>query len=191
MSHCASERIGTDALFVNADAEYLPFRNGIFDLLVSTSALQWLDNLEVFFQQARRVTQANGLLLVAFFGGQTLCELRECYRDVVEQKTGSCSGYVDRLHRFKDRTEVEHVVARIDFDRATIMSEIETDYYADVYDLLRSIKRIGAGASAQGESKGGLGWKGIIDETSRLYSERYGADGKIPATYEVIYVVAR
>ena len=191
MTQCAADRLGADALFVNADAEHLPFRNGSFDLLVSTSTLQWLDNLEVFFQQARRVTHANGLLCIAFFGGRTLCELRECYRDVVEQRIDSSSGYIDRLHRFMDRSDVEHALELIDYDQAMIMSEIETEYYSDVHDLLRSIKRIGAGASVQGDSRGGLGWRGILNETSKLYYERYGIDGKIPATYEVVYVVAR
>lgn len=187
MTQCASERLGGRALFVNADAEYLPFRNGVFDLLVSTSTLQWLDNLELFFEQARRVTLDSGLLCIAFFGGRTLCELRECFQDVV----GIGAGYVDRLHRFMERRDVEQALERIDFEQATIISEIEIEYYADVHDLLRSIKRIGAGTSAQGGSRGGLGWRGILNETSRLYSERYGVDGAIPATYEVVYVVAR
>lgn len=191
MTHCAAERLGAAASFVNADAEHLPFRDGAFDLLVSTSTLQWLDTLDVFFQQVRRVTHAHGLMCVAFFGGRTLCELRECYREVVEHRIEGCSGYFERLHSFRDRTEVEHALERIDFDQATIISEIETDYYADVHDLLRSIKRIGAGTSAQETSKGGLGWRGILNETSKLYYDRYGIDGRIPATYEVVYVVAR
>lgn len=192
MTHCASERLGADAQFVNADAEFLPFRKGAFDLLVSTSTLQWLENLDMFFQQARRVTRANGLLCIAFFGGSTLCELRDCYREVTEQRVvSSSSDYADRLHRFMERSAVELALDRIDFEQATIMSEIETEYYADVHDLLRSIKRIGAGTSVQGNSRGGLGWRGILNETSRLYCERYGSDGKIPATYEVVYVVAR
>lgn len=191
MVHCASENLGADALFVNADAEYLPFRNGAFDLLVSTSTLQWLENLDGFFQQARRVMRANGLLCIAFFGGRTLCELRECYRDAVEERLDTSDGYVERLHRFMGREEVEHALDRLDFGNLLVMSEIETDYHDDVHGLLRSIKRIGAGASAQGDGKGGLGWRGILNETSRLYRERYGADGQIPATYEVVYVVTR
>ncbi|MDA8429342.1 MAG: malonyl-ACP O-methyltransferase BioC [Geobacteraceae bacterium] len=192
MTHCASVHLGTEAQFVNADAESLPFRDGAFNLLVSTSTLQWLDNLDLFFKQAHRVTHVNGLLCVAFFGGKTLCELRECYREVLEQRTGGCSSYMDRLHRFMDRADVEHALERIDFDQATILSEIETDYYADVHDLLRSIKRIGAGASPQGDSRGGLGWRGILEEISRLYRNRYAnGHGKVPATYEVMYVVAR
>jgi malonyl-CoA O-methyltransferase len=190
MTKCASERLGTDAQFVNGDAEYLPFKDGAFDLLVSSSTLQWLDPLDLFFRQAHRVMHTNGLMCVAFFGGRTLCELRECFSDVVKQRTGSRSGYEDRLHHFKERTDVERIFDRINFDQVMIMSEIETDYYADVHALLRSIKCIGAGAAAQGYNKGGLGWRGILNETSRLYSERYSTDGKIPVTYEVIYVIA-
>lgn len=191
MLQCASERLGSDAHFVNADAEQLPFNNGVFDLLVSTSTLQWLDNLNVFFQEARRVTDVNGLLCVAFFGERTLCELRECYREVVEQHVGNCSGYEDRLHRFMDRIAVENVLDCMDFDQVMVISEIETEYYPDLHDLLRSIKRIGAGASTQGESQGGLGWRGILNETNLLYNNRYGVGAEIPATYEVIYVIAR
>jgi malonyl-CoA O-methyltransferase len=191
MTCCGAARLGSDALFVNADAEHLPFSAGSFDLLVSTSTLQWLDTCDIFFQQARYVMNDSGLLCVAFFGGQTLCELRECYREVVEQRTGSCSGYEDRLHRFMERTHVEKALTHVDFDRVIIMDEIETEYYIDVPDLLRSIKRIGAGSSAQGDNKGGLGWRGILHETSQLYQKRYGIDGRIPATYEVIYVIAQ
>jgi malonyl-CoA O-methyltransferase len=191
MTRCASERLGPDALFVNGDAEFLPFRDGTFNQLVSTSTLQWLDTLNLFFQQAHRVTQFDGLVCVAFFGGRTLCELRECYREAVEQSVGRFSDYEDRLHHFMDRKDVESALQPIDFDRVMIMTEIETDYYADVHDLLRSIKRIGAGAAtARGGNQGGLGWRGILNETSRLYGERYGSGGKIPATYEVMYVVA-
>jgi malonyl-CoA O-methyltransferase len=191
MTQCASERLGTDVLFVNADAESLPFRNKSIDLLVSTSTLQWLDTLDVFFMQAHRVISSNGMLCAAFFGGKTLCELRECFREVVEQRMGGTNAHAERLHRFMGRPAVEKALEQADFDRAIIISEIETEYYSDVHDLLRSIKRIGAGTSNQGGSKGGLGWKGILNETSRLYRERYGIAGKIPATYEVVYVLAQ
>jgi malonyl-CoA O-methyltransferase len=65
------------------------------------------------------------------------------------------------------------------------------DYYPDVPDLLRSIKRIGAGSAAQEVRRSGLGWRHILNETSRLYRERYGRDGMIPVTYEVVYVIAQ
>jgi malonyl-CoA O-methyltransferase len=191
MTRCASERLDSKSQFVNADAEYIPFRNDTFDLIVSTSTLQWFDNFELFFQQARRVIKSNGLLCAAFFGGRTLCELHECFSDVTQRRIDGSSGYVNRLHQFMKREDVESALELIDFNQATILTEIETEYYSDVFDLLRSIKRIGAGSSNHKFNAGGLGWKGILNETSRLYSERYGINGEISATYEVMYIVAR
>jgi malonyl-CoA O-methyltransferase len=190
MTCCAAERLGQGAALVNGDAELLPFRDDVFDLLVSTSTLQWLENLDVFFRQCQRVLHPGGLLCSAFFGGRTMQELRECYRDAVGRRFENTEGYLDRLYRFKEIYAVQETLGRSGFGRVLLTSEIETDFYAGVPELLRSIKQIGAGSSAQEGGSGGLGWRSIINETSRLYRERYGTDGMIPVTYEVFYIIA-
>lgn len=191
MARSAAERLGSGALLVNGDAEHLPFGSGSFDLLVSSSTLQWLENLDTFFRQSYRVLKTDGLLCVAFFGGRTLCELHECFSDAAAGLRRIPGHYLDRLHRFKEVKKVQEILDRSDFGGVQLTCEIETDYYPDVSGLLHSIKRIGAGSSAQNTTGGGLGWRGILNETSRLYRERYGSAGMIPVTYEVIYVAAR
>lgn len=191
MARCSAERLGPGAVLVSGDAEHLPFRDGSFDLVVSTSTLQWLDDLDLFFSQSHRVLKNDGLLCVAFFGGRTMWELQECYREAAGMKNSCSENYLQRLHRFKETAVVQETLDRSDFARVLLMSEIEMDFYPDVPDLLRSVKRIGAGSSAQeGGHAGGLGWRSILNETSRLYRERYGTDGMIPVTYEVFYVIA-
>jgi malonyl-CoA O-methyltransferase len=118
-------------------------------------------------------------------------ELQECYRDALLIRYGDTHAYLDRLHRFKDLNEVREALGRSDFGSVSISSETEMDSYAGVHDLLRSVKRIGAGSAAQKARQGGLGWRSILNETSRLYSERYATDGMIPVTYEVFYIIAR
>jgi malonyl-CoA O-methyltransferase len=191
MTRCAADHLGPGATLVNGDAEQLPFRDGAFDLVVSTSTLQWIENMDVFFDQCQRVAQRDGLLCVAFFGGRTMQELQECFRDAVRGRFGGSGGHVDRLHRFMDIADVQAALERSAFGRVLLTSEIEMDCYPNVPDLLRSIKRIGAGSAAQAGRSGGLGWRSILNETSRLYRERYGRDGMIPVTYEVIYVIAQ
>lgn len=192
MLTCSCRRLGSGACLVNGDAEQLPYRDACIDLLVSTSTLQWLDSLEPFFHEAERVLAPEGLLCAAFFGGQTLHELHECLREASETRSCCSSGeqYVDRLHRFKERAELEKALERSGFDRAVVLSDIEMEQYADVFDLLRTIKRIGAGTTARRGETAGLGWKSVMQETARLYDHRYGVAGRIPATYEVFYVVA-
>ena len=76
------------------------------------------------------------------------------------------------------------------FEKAVISVETEIDWYDDLHSLLRAIKNIGAGA-VPGSSGHGLGWRGVLQEISRRYQQHYGQDGKIPATYKVLYLTAR
>ena len=191
MARCAAERLGTRATLVNGDAEQLPFRDDAFDLVVSTSTLQWIENMDAFFQQCHRVVRRDGLLCIAFFGGRSMQELQGSFREAVRGKSGGSGGHVDRLHRFKEISDVQAALGRSAFGSVLLFSEMEMDYYPDLPELLRSIKRIGAGSGAQESRQGGLGWRSILNETSRLYRERYGRDGMIPVTYEVIYVIAQ
>jgi malonyl-CoA O-methyltransferase len=191
MARCASDRLGPAAMIVNGDAEQLPFKKNAFDLVVSTSTLQWIEELDGFFRQCHRVLQPGGSLCIAFFAGRTMWELQECYSDALRLRNGDTFGYLDRLHRFKDVAAVQKALGRSDFGSVFFSSETEMDSYSDVYGLLRSVKRIGAGSTAQEARRGGLGWRSILNETSRLYSERYATDGMIPVTYEVLYIIAR
>ena len=191
MTRCAADRLGPDAALVNGDAEGLPFRDGAFDLVVSTSTLQWIENMDVFFRECQRVVRCDGLLCIAFFGGRTLQELQGSFREAAGQGCGRSAGRVDRLHRFKEIADVRDALQRSAFGSVLLFSETEMDWYPDVPELLRSIKRIGAGSAAQESRQGGLGWRSLLNETSRLYRERYGRDGTIPVTYEVIYVIAQ
>lgn len=183
------ERLGVDAVLVQGDAESLPFCEGVFDLLVSTSTLQWLDELDTFFHECSRVMSDDSLLCIAFFGGSTLWELRECYRDVIERHGTTHLGLLNRLHNFKSRDDVQMALEKLDFDSVICSSETEIEYHHDVHQLLRSIKNIGAGA--KGTGGGGLGWRRILNEISGCYRDKFQSGGVIPATYEVFYVVAR
>lgn len=191
MVRSSASRMGDKALFVNGDAESLPFGDGVFDLVVSASTFQWLERLDTCLDECRRVLRDGGMLCVAFFGGNTLWELQESYREAVSMRFGANDGRQGRLHRFLDIEEVQNAVSRLGFDQVTVASENEMEYHADVTDLLRSIKGIGAATVARSNAGGGLGWRGLLNDMANIYRGRFLNEGLIPATYEVIYVVAR
>lgn len=174
---------------VNADAEHLPFRDASFDLVVSTSALQWVGSLSNALHEMRRVMKPGGELCVAFFSVGTLYELRRCLLEAVESRCADRQ-HLTRLHQFRSDADLKQIINDMDFEKVVVSCETETDWHDDLPALLRSIKKIGAGAVA-GDTGGGLGWRGIINETSRIYRECYGKNGKIPASYQVIYLQAR
>jgi malonyl-CoA O-methyltransferase len=186
----AQQKLGSNCRVVVGDAESLPFRNGAFDLVVSASALQWVQDLSVALHEMKRVVRPGGDISLAFFCQGTLAELHDCFREAADRCCGDSGQRTSRLHNFHSVEEVTSLVDGMDFEKYVVTVETEVDWYEDLHGLLRSIKRIGAG-SVSGGSGNGLGWRGILQVASRLYQERYGANGHIPATYKVLYLSAR
>lgn len=181
-------RLGDTCLVLNGNAEQLPLKSGTYDLVVSTSALQWTADLSLALHELRRVMKPGAALSLAFFCEGTLCELQRCIREAVGTVCNSRS-HAERLHKFRSVEEVEAILSGMDFERVVVNCETETDWYDDLQSLLRSIRNIGAG-TVSGGTAGGLAWRGIIKETSRLYRDYYGGNGKIPVTYKVLYLMA-
>lgn len=191
MAHRTAARLGDAAMIVNGDAGRLPFTDGAFDLIVSSSTLQWVQPLERCFRECFRLLAPGGLLCVAFFGGRTLWELQASYREAIagrftDDRTGG-----DRLHSFRELAEVRRLLESVDFSNVAVTSETEVEYHADVPAMLRSVKGIGAATTAGKSGRGGLGWRGVLNDMGNVYRARFQRDGLIPATYEVLYGVAR
>lgn len=187
----AAERLGSECCFVNGDAEQLPFRNGTFDLVVSASTFQWAKSLDNCFSEACRVLADGGIFCAAFFGGKTLWELQESYREALSRIYSSDDIRSSRLQRFRSKDDARKALEGLGFDQVVIASEEELEYHMDVTALLRAIKGIGASTTARSDAGSGLGWRGVISEMSNIYTARFMSEGLIPATYEVIYIVAR
>ena len=191
MAKQSRQRLAGEAMLVNGAAEQLPFSGGAFDLVVSASTLQWVDNLDACFAECHRVLQNNGLLCAAFFGGRTLWEMHECYREAVSKNYGDHDVRKNRLHRFREIGEVQRAVSCFGNSQVLISRETEIEYHADVSELLRSIKAIGAATTARHETTGGLGGRKMLADMANIYHSRFKKEGVIPVTYEVIYIVAR
>lgn len=187
----AASRLGSDAVFVNGDAEQLPFKNNAFDLVVSASTFQWSNSLENCFGECCRVLSEDGVFCTAFFGGRTLWELQESYRKALTNRYSVEDDRNSRLQRFRSKDDARQALEGLGFDKIIIASEEELEFHPDVPDLLRAIKGIGASTTAKNNAGSGLGWRGVINDMANIYRSRYQCDGQIPATYEVIYVVAR
>jgi len=168
---------------LTGDAEALPFRDRTFDLVVSTSTFQWLDNLDAVCAEAYRVLAPGGCFIFALFGGKTLFELRGSYRFAWER----CGrGPENRTHSFHTVSEVETALGRTGFNDLRVSSEMEIEYHQDVPALLRPLRRIGAGNAAPA-GKRGLAERRIMLDMMDIYQRKHSVDGRIPATYEVIY----
>jgi malonyl-CoA O-methyltransferase len=180
MCATAADRGG---VVVNADAENLPFADSAFDLVLSTSTYQWLTSLHTAFAEVRRVLAPGGMFCFALFGERTLFELRDSYREAL-------GGGAGRSHSFFSQAYVLDALQCAGFTQARVRSELEVEYHTDVPELLRSLKKIGAGSASPVSAKG-LSERRVMLDMMAVYRERYQREAGIPATYEVIYGVGR
>jgi malonyl-CoA O-methyltransferase len=184
MCRTASSHLAAEVQLINADAERLPFAEQSFDLVLSTSTFQWLTTLDVAFAEAQRVLEPGGLFCFALFGEKTLFELRESYQAVLK-------GGADRTHSFFSGSDVLAALQRTRFAEAKVTSEIEVEWHPDVPEMLRSLKKIGAGSASPVAGRG-LSERRTMLDMMQVYRKRYGREGgEVPASYEVIYGMGR
>ena len=164
---------------VAAAAERLPFAADSFDLLVSNLTLQWCPDPDAVFREARRVLGERALFLFTTFGPDTLRELRAAWR--------GADGHT-HVHDFADMHDLGDGLIRAGFAEPVMDVEHLTVTYATAGDLMRDLKRIGARNAAADRPRGLTGPRRMA-AVAREY-ERFRRDGRLPATYEVVYGTA-
>jgi malonyl-CoA O-methyltransferase len=161
---------------VCADAMRLPFADSSVDVVFSNLMLQWCDPLDVAFAEVRRVLKPDGFFAFSTFGPDTLKELRNAWAEV--------DGY-NHVNQFVDMHDVGEALVRaglvepvLDVDRMRLT-------YTDTLALMRDLKTIGAHNVTAGRSRGLMG-RARLARFQAAY-ETHRRDGRLPATYEVIY----
>jgi malonyl-CoA O-methyltransferase len=164
---------------VCADSVRLPFKDASVDLVFSNLMLQWCDEPDPAFAEIRRVLKPTGFLAFTTFGPDTLRELRAAW--------SQADGH-EHVSRFLDMHDIGEALSRaglvepvLDVDRIQLS-------YNDAHTLMRDLKAIGAHNATQGRPRGLTG-KSRMNRMVDAY-EVFRTEGRLPATYEVIYGAA-
>lgn len=161
---------------VCADMERLPLAAASMNLVWSNLALQWAQDPESAFRGIRRVLAPRGLLTFATFGPDTLKELRAAFGQLDD---------APHVNRFVDLHDVGDMLVHAGFSSPVMEMEMLTLTYADLRSLMRDLKGIGARNAAVARRRGLLG-KAAWARLENAY-EAWRCDGRLPATFEVIY----
>ena len=162
--------------FVCADVEALPVASVSVDMVWSNLALQWCNDLPATFVELQRVLKSEGLLMFSSFGVETLKELRIAFADV--------DGY-SHVNRFADMHDIGDMLVAAGFADPVMEMECITLTYDDVRAVMQDLKSIGAHNATAGRAAGMMG-KANWQRVSANY-EKLRRDGKLPATFEIIY----
>ena len=170
-------RSPSDALC--GDIERLPLAAHSVDLVWSNLALQWVNDPDKAFGEFHRVLKPGGLLMFSTFGPDTLKELRAAF---------ATSAGVERhthVSRFIDLHDIGDILVKRGYADPVMDAEPFTLTYSDVRGLMRDLKSIGA-HNVTHDRAPGLTGKSRLAAVTQAY-ETLRRDGKLPATFEVVY----
>ncbi len=183
LSHAMARRAG--GLAVIADEEALPFAAASFDLVLSNLALHWVNDLPGALLQLRRALRPDGLLLAAMLGGETLRELRAA---LLEAELECQGGAGPRVSPFADVADGGALLQRAGFALPVVDRDEIIVTYPDALTLMRELRGMGESNAVQARRRG-FSRRATILRAAALYAERFArADGRIPATFQVIYL---
>ena len=163
-------------LFVCGDFNALPLSGVVFDLVWSNLALQWTNDLPRAFAEIRRVLKVGGLFTFTTFGPDTLKEVRSAF--------ARADGHT-HTNRFTDMHDIGDMLGAAGFADPVMDMEQLTVTYADAGALMRELKQIGATNATRGRPHGLMGrgrWQRAVAALDAMRRE-----GRIPATFEVVY----
>jgi malonyl-CoA O-methyltransferase len=160
---------------VCADAARLPLREGSVDLVFSNFMLPWTDP-DAVFTEFRRVLAPRGLLTFTSLGPDTLRELRTAWGEVDSHT---------RVIQFIDMHDLGDALVRAGFAAPVLDVERYTLSYAEVRGLAADLKAMGARNGAAGRLKGLTGPRKFA--AMQAAYEIHRRDGRLPATYEVVF----
>jgi malonyl-CoA O-methyltransferase len=161
---------------VNGDAEAMPVASDSVDMIVSNLVLQWCDP-EAVFREFARVLRPGGLLMFTTFGPDTLRELRAAWYEADPHTP---------LHEFADMHDLGDQLLQARLAEPVMDVERYTLTYDDPRQVLRDLKAIGA-RNATRQRRPGLTGKQRFTRFQRAYEAQRTADGRIPASYEVVF----
>jgi malonyl-CoA O-methyltransferase len=161
---------------VCGDMNALPLRGVAFDLVWSNLALQWINDVPRALAEWRRVLKVGGLVSFTTFGPDTLQEIRKAF--------ARADGFT-HTNRFLDMHDLGDMLVHAGFADPVMDMEHITMTYAGPDALLRELKNLGASNATRGRSHGLTGrarWQKMLRALEAMRK-----DGRIPATFEVVY----
>jgi malonyl-CoA O-methyltransferase len=166
--------------YICADAEHLPFAAESIDGIFSNLALQWCSNLEAVFTDIKRTLKPEGQLVFSTFGSQTLQELKSAWSTVDSYH---------HVNAFYNQAQINQHLKQAGFTNIKIKSTVFTSRYDSVWTLMKELKHLGAQHVIVGRNNKTT-TKTAMQKMIAAY-EKHKVSDQIPATFEVISVIAK
>jgi len=165
---------GKKSSLLAADALALPVKSGVFGMAWSNLMLHWIADPLPVFREIQRTLEVGGLFMFSTFGPDTLKELRASFSD----------GYA-HCQRFTDMHDYGDMLLECGFADPVMDAEVLTMTYPSVDGLLSDLRRSGSGCAMHDRRRALMGRSVWL--AARAEYGKQMKDGRLPATFEVVY----
>ena len=173
---------GRPGMRVQVDEERLPFRAASLDLVVSTLALHWANDLPGVMIQIRQALKPDGLFIGAILGGSTCTELRQSLTAAEAELT---AGAGLRIAPFAEAYDAAGLLQRAGFALPVADVDRVVVRYPHPLKLIADLRTMGE-TNALAERAPPLS-KAVLARACEIYQQRFGEpDGKVPATFDIL-----
>ena len=156
------------------DATNLPLKSQSTAVVWSNLLLHWLDDPLPALAEAHRVLEVGGLLMFSTLGPDSLKELRAAFSD----------GYA-HTQRFIDMHDLGDMLVGCGFADPVMDMEVLTLTYVGFDEMLGELRAAGSGCAMKARRHGLTGRQAW--EKARVGYESLRRDGRLPATFEIVY----
>lgn len=168
-----------------ADEEFLPFKENSLDLVVNNLGLHSINDLPGHLIQVKTALKPDGLFVGTLFGGETLCELRQCLQQAELEQTGGMS---PRIAPFADKIDIGALMQRSNLALPVIDSEILTVTYDNIFNLLQDLRLMGESNTLLKRPRTTPS-RELFMKAGDIYRNNFAEkDGRLVATFEIIFV---
>jgi malonyl-CoA O-methyltransferase len=162
---------------VLGDAVRLPLHTRTVDLVFSCLMLPWVADLAAALAEVRRILSPRGYFTFATLGPDTLAELRAAWAEADK---------APHVHRFLDLHDIGDALVRAGFADPVMDVDRFRLTYPSARALMRDLRAVGGGNALAGRHSGATG-RGRLAAVEAAYERLRDADGRLPATVEVVY----
>lgn len=166
------------------DTEVLDLAPGAHDLVIHALGLHWANDPVGQMIQCRRALKNDGLFLAITFGGQTLHELRACLGQAEAEITGGLSPRVVPMGEIR---ELGALLQRAGFALPVADSLPLKVTYETPWNLMKDLRAMGE-ANALKDRLRHPTRPSVLTRASEIYVESFMDEGRIPATFDMIFL---
>jgi SAM-dependent methyltransferase len=179
----AAMLMGRESPRVQVDEERLPFADASLDLIVSTLALHWTNDLVGALIQIRQALKPDGLFIGALMGGSSLTELRQ---SLLAAEAELSDGAGLRVSPFADTLDAAGLLQRAGFALPVADADRVVVRYAHPLRLIADLKAMGETNVLAERSRKPL-TRAVLARACEIYAERFSdPDGRVRATFDLV-----